>query len=116
MRPKLIIYKILRADEWAYLRDNGKSKGAPIDIEDGYIHFSTAETIVETANKYFKNEDDLMLLAFNDADFGKNLIYEKSRGSQLFPHLYEELNLDDALWIKPLPSKGNSHVFPKDLQ
>jgi len=116
LRPKLIIYKILRADEWAYLRDNGKSKGAPIDIEDGYIHFSTAETIVETANKYFKNEDDLMLLAFNDADFGKNLIYEKSRGNQLFPHLYEELNLDDALWIKPLPSKGNSHVFPKDLQ
>ena len=111
----MIIYKILRADEWAYLRDNGKSKGAPIDIEDGYIHFSTAETIVETANKHFKNEDDLMLLAFNDADLGKNLIYEKSRGKLLFPHLYEELNLDDALWIKPLPSKGNSHVFPKDL-
>ena len=111
----MIIYKILRADEWAYLRDNGKSKGAPIDIEDGYIHFSTAETIVETANKYFKNEDDLMLLAFNDADLGKNLIYEKSRENLLFPHLYEELNLDDALWIKPLPSKGNSHVFPKDL-
>ena len=53
----MIIYKILRADEWAYLRDNGKSKGAPIDIKDGYIHFSTAETVVETAIKYFKNED-----------------------------------------------------------
>ena len=112
----MIIYKILRADEWAYLRDNGKSKGAPIDIKDGYIHFSTAETVVETAIKYFKNEDDLMLFAFNDTDLGKNLIYEKSRGDLLFPHLYDELSLDDALWIKPLPSKENSHVFPEDLK
>jgi uncharacterized protein (DUF952 family) len=55
-------------------------------------------------------------LAFNDTDLGKNLIYEKSRGDLLFPHLYDELSLDDALWIKPLPSKENSHVFPEDLK
>tara|TARA_B110000967_G_C18713490_1_gene473947 strand:- start:394 stop:744 length:351 start_codon:yes stop_codon:yes gene_type:complete len=116
LRYKLIIYKILRAEEWAVLRDNGKSQGAPIDIKDGYIHFSTANTVSETANKYFKNEDDLMLLAFNDTDLGKNLKYEKSRGGLLFPHLYDELNLDDALWIKPLIKEGKSHVFPEDLK
>lgn len=112
----MIIYKILRADEWAQLRDNGKSKGAPIDIEDGYIHFSTASTVIETARKYFQNEDDLMLIAFNDKDLGENLVYEKSRGDLLFPHLYDELSLDDALWIKPLPTIGNSHEFPEGLK
>ena len=35
----MIIYKILRAAEWADLRDNGTSSGAPIDVADGYIHF-----------------------------------------------------------------------------
>jgi uncharacterized protein (DUF952 family) len=111
----MIIYKILRADEWAALRDNGTSTGAPIDVADGYIHFSTAETVVETAAKHFVGERDLMLLAYNDADFGEKLVYEKSRGDLLFPHLYAPLELDGALWIKPLPLNADTHTFPKDM-
>jgi uncharacterized protein (DUF952 family) len=111
----MIIYKILRAAEWADLRDNGTSSGAPIDVADGYIHFSTADTVVETAAKHFAGENDLMLLAYNDADFGDALKYEKSRNDQLFPHLYAPLKLDGALWIEPLPLIGDSHKFPKDM-
>ena len=111
----MIIYKILRAAEWAELRDNGTSSGAPIDVADGYIHFSTAETVAETAAKHFAGENDLMLLAYNGADFGDALKYEISRGDQLFPHLYAPLALDGALWIKPLLLDGNKHIFPKEV-
>lgn len=111
----MIIYKILRANEWATLRDNGTSAGAPIDVADGYIHFSTKDTVCETAAKHFAGEDDLMLLAYNDADFGEALVYEKSRGDLLFPHLYAPLKLDGALWIKPLPLVDGVHSFPKDM-
>ncbi len=111
----MIIYKILRADEWADLRDNGVSNGAPIDVSDGYIHFSTAQTVAETAAKHFAGETDLTLLAYNDADLGGALKYEKSRNDQLFPHLYAPLNLDSALWIEPLPFDGTRHTFPKDM-
>ncbi len=111
----MIIYKILRAAEWADLRDNGTSSGAPIDVADGYIHFSTADTVVETAAKHFTGESDLMLLAYNDADFGDALKYEKSRNDQLFPHLYAPLKLDGALWIEPLPLDGDHHQFPKEM-
>ena len=111
----MIIYKILRASEWAILRDDGISMGAPIDIDDGYIHFSTAQTLEETATKHFSGESNLMLLAYNDADFPKTLIYEKSRDNLLFPHLYDKLRLDDALWIKPIPLVDNIHLFPEDI-
>lgn len=111
----MIIYKILRAAEWAELRDNGTSYGAPIDVADGYIHFSTADTVIETAAKHFAGENDLMLLAYNDVDFGDQLKYEKSRNDQLFPHLYALLKLDGALWIKPLTLDGDTHVFPKEM-
>tara|TARA_R110002124_G_scaffold53185_15_gene152605 strand:+ start:4142 stop:4480 length:339 start_codon:yes stop_codon:yes gene_type:complete len=111
----MIIYKILRADEWASLRDNGTSAGAPIDVADGYIHFSTADTVVDTAAKHFSREDDLMLLAYNDTDFGDAIRYEKSRDDLLFPHLYAPLKLDGALWIKPLPFDGKTHIFPNDI-
>jgi len=55
------------------------------------------------------------LLAYNDAHFPKTLIYEKSRDNLLFPHLYDKLRLDDALWIKPLPLINNIHLFPEDI-
>lgn len=111
----MMIYKILRADEWADLRDNGTSAGAPIDVADGYIHFSTAETVAETAAKHFAGETDLMLLAYNDADYGDALKYEISRGGVAFPHLYAPLTLEGAIWIKPLPFDGSTHLFPKDM-
>ena len=38
----MMIYKIFRSDEWHVLRAKGDTAGAPIDLVDGYIHFSTA--------------------------------------------------------------------------
>ncbi|MEM7242936.1 MAG: DUF952 domain-containing protein [Pseudomonadota bacterium] len=110
-----LIYKILRAEEWAELEAKGETQGAPIDIQDGYIHFSTAETVEETAQKYFENVDGLKLLAYEDDTFGEALIYEPSRGGLLFPHLYAPLPLSLAIWIKDLPIEGGKHVFPEGL-
>ena len=45
----MLIYKIFRADEWAALQAQGETLGAPIDIADGYVHFSTAAQAQETA-------------------------------------------------------------------
>ena len=44
----MLIYKIFRADEWAHLQAKGETAGAPIDVQDGYVHFSTAEQAAET--------------------------------------------------------------------
>ena len=83
----MLIYKIFRADEWQQLQDNGETDGAPIDVTDGYIHFSTAETVRETAAKHFANEEDLVILAVETGTIGDELKWEVSRGGALFPHL-----------------------------
>ncbi len=114
MNP-MLIYKILRADEWRTLKANGKTQGAPIDITDGFIHFSTAAQAAETAEKYFSAVGGLMLLAVN-ASTCEPLKWEPSRGGALFPHLYRALNITDVLWAKPLPCKGASHIFPIEMQ
>jgi len=46
-----LIYKILSATEWQEAEREGVFKGAGIDINDGFIHFSTAEQAAETAAK-----------------------------------------------------------------
>lgn len=111
----MLIYKIFRSPEWADLRDNGETQGAPIDIADGYVHFSTAEQAAETAAKHFAAEDGLMLLALYSESLGDALKWEPSRGGALFPHLYRALKLDDIAWSKPLPLIAGAHQFPKDM-
>lgn len=109
----MLIYKIFRADEWAELQSQSVTKGAPIDITDGYVHFSTAEQARETAAKHFAGEDGLILLALDSDALGDALKWEPSRGGALFPHLYRELRLSDVLWDKPLPIVDGIHQFPE---
>jgi len=111
----MLIFKILRAPEWADLQAKGQSPGAPVDIADGFVHFSTAEQAVETAAKHFAGADGLVLLALEADALGDALKWEVSRGGALFPHLYAPLRLRDVLWSKPLPLVDGAHVFP-DLE
>ncbi|SPF77914.1 DUF952 domain-containing protein [Pseudoprimorskyibacter insulae] len=111
----MLIYKILRADEWAALQSSGETAGAPIDVSDGFVHFSTAEQVRETAAKHFAGADGLLLLAFDANALGEALKWEVSRGGALFPHLYAPLRLADVLWHKVLPFENGAHEFPDDL-
>lgn len=86
-----LIFKIAEADAWAAAERAGRFEGAPIDLADGYIHFSTAAQLAETAAKHFAGRDGLVLVAVAAADLGDALVYEPSRGGALFPHLYGPL-------------------------
>ncbi|QIE45114.1 DUF952 domain-containing protein [Pseudohalocynthiibacter aestuariivivens] len=112
----MIIYKIFRAPEWADLRANGQSDGAPVDLADGFVHFSTPAQAAETAAKHFAGEDGLMLLGVETDRLGDDLRWEPSRGGALFPHLYRELRLSDVSWAQPLPLADGQHQFPPGVE
>ena len=111
----MLIYKILRRPEWIAFRAAGITSGAPIDLQDGYIHFSTAAQVAETAAKHFGTDRDLVLLAMDSDRLGPDLKWEPSRGGALFPHLYRALELGDVLWDKSLPVGATGHIFPEGI-
>lgn len=111
----MLIYKIFRAPEWAQLEAEGETAGAPIDVTDGYIHFSTAEQARETAAKHFAGADGLILAACSANDMGRDLRWEVSRGGAEFPHLYRKLRRSDVLWHGPLPLFEGVHQFPDEM-
>jgi uncharacterized protein (DUF952 family) len=111
----MLIYKIFRRPEWDAFRAAGETLGAPIDLADGYIHFSTAAQVAETAAKWFASESDLVLLALQSDALGHALKWEASRGGQLFPHLYRKLTLADVVWDKSLPLGATGHIFPEGV-
>ncbi len=112
----MLIFKIFRSDEWQALRAQGQSAGAPVDLADGYIHFSTAAQAPETAAKHFAGVEGLFLVAVEAERLGDALEWEVSRGGAHFPHLYAPLRLQDVVWAQPLPIQGGVHRFPAGLE
>lgn len=109
-----IIYKICPAGLWREAERVGVFSGAPVDFSDGYIHFSDAAQVAETAARHFAGVTDLVLLAVDAAALGPALRYEPSRGGAMFPHLYGKLPLSAVRWAKPLPLGADGrHVFPE---
>ena len=107
------IYKIAPANLWREAERTGIFTGAPVDLADGFIHFSTASQVRETAARHFAGQPDLVLAAVPVAALGSALRYEPSRGGALFPHLYGTLALSAVRWVKPLPLGPEGHVFPE---
>ena len=97
------IYKISAAALWREAERAGAFTGAPVDLADGYIHFSTAGQVAETAARHFAGMADLVLVAVDARALGAALRYEPSRGGALFPHLYGTLPMAAVRWVKPLP-------------
>lgn len=111
----MLIYKIFRRPEWDAFRAAGRTAGAPVDLTDGFIHFSTASQVVETAAKHFATESDLVLVAFHAEALGPALKWEPSRGGALFPHLYRPLEIAEVRWDTSLPLGATGHIFPEAL-
>ncbi len=111
----MLIYKIFRRPEWDAFRAAGVTDGAPVDLADGFIHFSAAPQLAETAARYFAGQSDLVLVACEADRLGEALRWEPSRGGALFPHLYRALQSGDVVWDKSLPLGASGHIFPEGV-
>jgi len=96
------IYKILRPAEWREAQAQGVLRGSPVDIADGFIHFSRADQVRETIARHFQGESSLILLSVSPGTLGDALLWEPSRGGNLFPHLYAPLALHQVTGIYSL--------------
>jgi uncharacterized protein (DUF952 family) len=99
------IYKICERAAWRQAQSAGLYRGSAVDHRDGFIHFSTAAQVAETAAKHFAGQTDLILVAVDGAALGAALKWEPSRGGALFPHLYGALPVAAVHWARPLPDE-----------
>lgn len=114
MKDATTIYKICDQAAWRQAEAEGLFRGSPVDIRDGFIHFSTSAQLGETAAKHFAGQSDLMLIAVDTAALDGALQWEVSRGGDLFPHLYAPLPLAAVRWARPLSDEiGGRRVLPE---
>jgi uncharacterized protein (DUF952 family) len=111
-----LIFKICGDAEWRKAQAEGVYRGSAVDERDGFIHFSTAEQLAETAAKHFAERDDLLLIAVDAEALGEALRFEPSRGGALFPHLYGTLPLAAVRFVEamPLGADGRHRLPPSE--
>ncbi|BAV63781.1 DUF952 domain-containing protein [Sphingobium cloacae] len=110
---ELFAYKILTRPQFDQLKTDGVFHGAPVDLDDGYIHLSTRDQAAETAARHFAGQDDLVMLMMDLAPFGDALKWEPSRGGALFPHLYAPLLMSAVAGKVTLRlDEQGRHLFP----
>lgn len=108
------IYKIVPEPAWRSAETAGRFEGSPADLADGFIHFSTAGQVAETAARHFSGQRDLLLVEVDAAALGTGLRWEPSRGGDLFPHLYEPFALSAVRRVMSLPlGLDGTHAFPE---
>ena len=106
------IYKVCDSGLWEDAKQAGKFIGAEIDLQDGYIHFSTAGQLRDTLFRHFAGRDDLVLLKIEISQL--DIIWETARNGDLFPHLYDHLPLNSVVSEHHLSlSVDGDHIVPE---
>ena len=111
----MLIFKIFLPTEWRGFEKVGRTKGAPVDLSDGYIHFSTAAQVRETITKHFSSHNKLVVAAFKTDTFSTDLKWEPSRGGQDFPHLYKGLQMTEVEWHSEIKLENGRHSLPEAI-
>ncbi len=96
------VWKILSTPEAVHLLQQKIYSGSADDKRDGFIHLSTREQMSGTLAKHFAGQRGLYAVALSANALADALRWEPSRGGDLFPHLFRDINIDDVQSIHPL--------------
>lgn len=111
------IYRVLGSDEWAEALSTGQYAGAPHDIADGFIHFSTIDTLAATLALHYAKRGGLRLLHVPVESVADKLKWEPARGGTLFPHLYDVLSVEHVERVDDLALDDDEvHILPEDMR
>lgn len=98
----MLVCRLATQEEWAVAREAGFLPTRGMDVDDGFMHLSTIEQALETANRHFRHEEVLLALCAPAASLGSALRWEPSRGGALFPHYYGSLKAEIICEVRPL--------------
>lgn len=97
-----IIYHITTEETWKKALSKNTYDFCALKTE-GFIHCSTFEQTIATANRFFKNQEGLIVLELDESKIKSKVLYESVPDmNEKFPHIYGELNTDSVVKVKKL--------------
>ena len=110
MRP---IYHLLTRAEWDAARAAAEYRSASLATE-GFVHFSFVDQVAGSANRFYRDVDDLVAVQCDPNLIGAEIVVEDTYGSGVgFPHVYGPIPVTAAIAVHALRrDAGGDYVFP----
>jgi uncharacterized protein (DUF952 family) len=87
------ILHITTREQWELAKNLGTYRSDSLATE-GFIHCSTIAQVIGSANRFFKDKQDLVILSIDPILVIAEIRNEGADPNNLFPHIYGELNID----------------------
>ncbi|NLH47876.1 MAG: DUF952 domain-containing protein [Myxococcales bacterium] len=118
-----MIVHITTRQEWQAAAGESEYRAASLQ-SDGFIHCSTVKQVVDTANLFFRGQNDLLLLIIDEKRLNTELKYEDPTGrghdpgvGSLFPHVYGPVNRDAIRQVVEFPYRQDgTFALPDEVQ
>ena len=102
-----VIYHITRKPDWENALAVGLYAADSLATES-FIHCSTAQQVIATANRLFKGKTGLVLLCIETAKVKAEIRYENLEGgTSLFPHVYGALKIAAIVAVHDFPPQAD---------
>ncbi len=117
------IYHITTREAWDAAQKAGRYT-APSLASQGFIHCSTRDQVLPVAEKFYKGQTGLILLAIDSARLTSNVKWEPPfdgappsgvSAVELFPHIYGPINLDAIVRVLDLELASNGRFVFSSL-
>ena len=111
------VFRIVYYSDWERTLVTGMVPKSRLDENDGFVHLSTENTVLETANLYFDPKQQPIVLKLSVASMEKHLRWEwvESRGAS-FPHLYATISVNSVVSTRSLHRVNGEFVFGEEKQ
>ena len=110
-----MIYHIVSKTDWQNAEYAEYYSGDTLDIE-GFIHCSTIEQVIDTANFIFEGRTDLLILSIDPAKLSAEVKYEDGGDGRLFPHIYGPMETAAVLAVTAFPpNEDGTFELPEGL-
>lgn len=110
MKATSRIYHIAESEQWQKCLESGQYE-CPSLTAEGFIHCSTFEQVLATANRYYHGAQNLLLIEINTEKLSADLKYETGKILEKFPHIYGPLNLDAVEKVRAFKPDANGEFI-----
>jgi uncharacterized protein (DUF952 family) len=108
-----LIVHLCQKQDWEIANDTGEYRAESLH-QEGFIHCSRPDQVIDVANKFYQGISDMILLWIEPGRVLSEIRWEAA-DAEVFPHIYGALNLDAVLAVRDIaPDKdGIYRKLPK---
>ncbi|HFK1783589.1 MULTISPECIES: DUF952 domain-containing protein [Bacillus cereus group] len=110
-----MITKVITKSNWEIAKTTGEINEESL-IEEGFIHCSLLDQALKVAEKYFKHEEDVLLLTIDPALLKAEVKYELASNGQEYPHVYGVINVEAIVEVVPFSKEKGEFILLKSVR